>query len=300
MKNLYTPMVRPKGGGLEKEVVKESDLKSEIENPKEEITGLVIGDRKILRLYNFETKGLETIIKLPRRITALGFHDDELWMGHGLLKNRIDPLGQVYDLKRNRVVNFFFSHEGVVFDGGRYGIKETISGREHITKKDLKNKHIISLKGSFYHNGNIFLLTLTKDGLNGFCQINTDQEKISLGDLCLKIDNTGAEVSSGAISFEGKIITTNSGRYIDIDGYIEDCTKLPGHRYRCIALDAPRKRIYVCGIDLKTVMSFNIENKAERLILTDSQKLVNGLSSFVYAILPVTKEQMEVIREQAK
>jgi len=138
MKDLYKPMVRPKDGGLEKQVVEEPDLKSEMENPKEEITGLVIGDRKKLKLYDFETQETETLIQKLRggTVDALEYHDETLWIGtSGAFKGWIYSLKEKKRSKRSDSIKFFLSHNGVLFDGGNYGLRETISGEYHIKKE---------------------------------------------------------------------------------------------------------------------------------------------------------------------
>jgi len=299
MKNIYRPMVRPKGGGLEKKVVEEPDLN---ENPQEEITGLVIGDRKKLKLYDFETQKTETLIKnLQGKVFALGYHSETIWMGmEGFISHWIHSINGKGIFNRPAYVKFFLSHNGVLFDGGNYGLRETISGKVHIKKKDLKNHGIKYLESCFYHNK--MLLALVRDNnYHSFFKLNTNGDEISLGDLYLKTLSRENNICS-ATSVYGKIVSTVPSTHLDVGGYLSEITKLKGSnsQFKSIIFNPSKKEIYASGINICAIKTFKINNGEDNIILESMGDLVSGLSKMVRALLPVTKEQMENIREKAK
>jgi len=305
MKDLYKPMVRPKDGGLEKQVVEEPDLKSEMENPKEEITGLVIGDRKKLKLYDFETQETETLIQKLRggTVDALEYHDETLWIGtSGAFKGWIYSLKEKKRSKRSDSIKFFLSHNGVLFDGGNYGLRETISGEYHIKKEELEDKNIDSILGCFFHEGRF--LALGRKSESGderyitFYEMDMDENKVSLTNNYLK-RMAFHNFKHCAISVGGNIITTLPKKFLDIEGCLLDVTRIDRGQYNQVVFDPGREQIYASGGDIYSIKAFQVKNEDGKTSFTSKGDLVDELSDWV-TFLPVTKEQMEVIREQAK
>jgi len=297
MKDIYRPMVSPKDGSLEKQVVEETDLKSEIEKPSEEIAGLIFSEGKYLKLHDFKTEKREFIKRFGGKISALEYFKGTLWVGlKGITWSGISNLkdkGKIFP--RKGWVNFFLKDVDTLFDGGEYGLRDLPSSKELITKKDLKEMGIYTLNDLFFHNNTPLALAMEKDGYHCFIKVKPE---ISLGDIYLKTPLREGR-RCGAISVDGKIITTLPEEHLDIDGYIQEVSQIEfGEDYYCIAFDNSRKKIYAGGDSV--LNSFDIEEKVDRLVLRNKYDLGKGTDGWVRAMLPVTQEQMEVIREQAK
>jgi len=317
MNDIYKPMVRPKDGSLEKKVAEEPNLN---DNPEEETNGVMICSGRNLLLYGFDKNVLETIRDNISYMNALAYHKEDLWISHGSCYSSgdITPLKTTQSLFRDSFTSAFFSYNGLLFDAGRYGIRETETGEEHITRHWLDKRNIYAIYDVFPH-GKMLLAQASQFNGSGedFYLIEDINGRLSLGEIYK--NHNGRK----ATSINGKILTpgcsnpdslTFNNNALFIEGKLIESTKLEKIKrfynpyYTNIIFDKRMGKVYAIGTDivkrdmfriLSTVKVFKVEEEGEELDLIQEEILFNTEKE-IGTILPVTQEQMEVIREQAK
>ncbi len=273
------------------------------------IEGLLIGygyDRSV-KLYDFNSKKLETLAEnLSGTFYSFAYHNNELWIGQGNPESGIGTLNnQLFDRPYN--ILSLFTHKEKLFDAGAYGIRETLTGKEHISKKLLKNKGIATIDNIISHNGKLLALVESENRSHKFYEIQERKGKLYLGKVYQKNSNVPWVYQCLAVSIHGKLITMLKPQKLDIDGAPSEETYIKNGEYKGIAFDDSKDILYVGACyfrpkEVDIVERFKIKNengslKFERLEdLVIIGKDVSHILDYSFTLYLLTKEQMEIIK----
>ncbi len=281
---------------------KEGKLEEKVQEPVE---GLLIADDMTLKLYDFSKKRIEKIARFPDALVpvySMEFHDNELYMGgwRGIwnIKNKKEII------PRASFARSLFSYEGKLFDAGAYGLLETLTNKEHVSKQRLIASNLHIIEGIFLHEGKPMALIWNEENEPlDIYNLHYASGKLTLGKLYKKIHNSPKNtIHATAVSIQGHILTNLSFNCFEIRNSEIEKTLLCGGKYDSLIYDQSRNKVYASGRDICEIQSFEIKTENGKIDLEPERNLISGgkffgkLSNCIFALLPVTKDQMKIVR----
>jgi len=295
MTELYKPMIKLENPKNLEEIARELLEERVLHTNKS--AGLVFGNNRSISMYDFESKKVETVAKeLGGGVYSIDFFKDTLWFGLGHEKNIIGNIKSEDYFKRDSWVKCLFNYKGALFDCSEDGVIETLCAKPHITKEDLKEKDIQKIDAVFYHRKKLLLLGRRNNNSIVLYNLNTAGKKISFGNV-YPLYLESCPNMTDATSAYGNIITTNNLRRLSINGISEFSTEINrDESYHRVLFDESRNLVYASGYGINKIKTFKV---IKNTWLLPEKDLVSEEGS-IYALLLVTQEEMEVIREQSK
>jgi len=269
------------------------------------ILGILYGNSGVLEYYNFEKKEQKKLAKTNSNIWSV-HHDSKTKNTHYDDDHQyIICLENGLKQERANFITSINSFNGLILDAGRYGLFNTETGKELISKKSLADKNIDDIESLNSFNNSLYALVTNNDDSNSVVEINTSNpDKFFIGEMIKNYDVKHTKICDFIIIPQGKLVGDNGKdypfsiitcvniSYLDLNGekIIEtDVNKSSNQsiiRLKLIKSTPTTAEVIYSGANLNAIYKANI-NLQEKIATT--KPIIENLLTNVLALQPIFK-----------
>ncbi|MBU1849377.1 MAG: hypothetical protein KKH40_01485 [Nanoarchaeota archaeon] len=269
------------------------------------ILGILYGNSGVLEYYNFEKKEQKKLAKTNSNIWSV-HHDSKTKNTHYDDDHQyIICLENGLKQERANFITSINSFNGLLLDAGGYGLFNTETGKELISKKSLADKNIDDIESLNSFNNSLYALVTNNDDSNSVVEINTSNpDKFFIGEMIKNYDVKHTKICDFIIIPQGKLVGDNGKdypfsiitcvniSYLDLNGekIIEtDVNKSSNQsiiRLKLIKSTPTTAEVIYSGANLNAIYKANI-NLQEKIATT--KPIIENLLTNVLALQPIFK-----------
>ncbi|MBU0666856.1 MAG: hypothetical protein KKC26_05830, partial [Nanoarchaeota archaeon] len=178
------------------------------------ILGILYGNSGVLEYYNFEKKEQKKLAKTNSNIWSV-HHDSKTKNTHYDDDHQyIICLENGLKQERANFITSINSFNGLLLDAGGYGLFNTETGKELISKKSLADKNIDDIESLNSFNNSLYALVTNNDDSNSVVEINTSNpDKFFIGETIKNYDTDHSDICDFIIIPQGKLVGDNGKDY---------------------------------------------------------------------------------------
>ncbi|MBU1030588.1 MAG: hypothetical protein ABIC91_01555 [Nanoarchaeota archaeon] len=265
--------------------------------------GLIYGNNRILEYYNFENKERRKLAKENSTIWGVHHNLKNKKTQYGGVSNKIFCLEDDLKQKRNNSIQAINSFNGLTIDAGSYGLFNTETNEELISRKSLEDKNISSIKSLNSFNNSLYALVANNDNSCSVVEINTSNpNNFFIGETIKNYELKHTKICNFAIipqeSMRGdngkdypfSIITCANISYLDLNGEkilgteVNNSSDQSIKRLKLIKSTPTTAEVIYSGYNLKAIYkaTINLTNKT-----ATTKTIITNISDYVYALQPI-------------
>ncbi|MFH1606007.1 MAG: hypothetical protein ABIC91_01560 [Nanoarchaeota archaeon] len=267
--------------------------------------GIIYGNNNVLEYYNLENNERRKLAKATGAIWSFHHNSKNKKTHYSRGNSKIFCLENSSKQERQNYICSINSFNGLISDAGRYGLFNTETSEELISKKSLENKNIYSINSLNNFNNSLYALVQKTDDSNSVVEINnSNPNKFFIGETIKNYDTDHSNLCDFAIVPQGNmrgdngkdypfsIITCANLEYLDLNGEkiieteVNKSSNQSIKRLKLIKSTSTTAEIIYSGWNLKNIYKANIDltNKT-----TITEPIITNLSTLVLALQPIFK-----------
>ncbi|MBU1030589.1 MAG: hypothetical protein KKB65_05120 [Nanoarchaeota archaeon] len=273
--------------------------------------GIIYGNNNVLEYYNLENNERRKLAKATGAIWSFHHNSKNKKTHYSRGNSKIFCLENSSKQERQNYICSINSFNGLISDAGRYGLFNTETSEELISKKSLENKNIYSINSLNNFNNSLYALVQKTDDSNSVVEINTsNSNSFFIGETIKNYDVSHGSICDFAIVPQGNmrgdngkaypfsIITCANMDYLDLNGEkivgieVKNSSNQSIRRLKLIKSTPTTAEIIYSGYNLNTIYKAKIDLQSKK---ADVQPMIKQLSDCVFALEPVfDKESHEL------